>query len=223
MTVGAQRKKEWARISRDRYIETAPRSEATEEAAFQAEAFFGDRYGLKPNRVVREDGGLEPLEEGDFLIPRDGKRTLIIDVKSTKYDNGSVITWLDARVRADIYVLVPGKAPNLRIAGWAYGDKHRTRVRDTKHGTRHVTYQSELEPQSTDDLMSYLGFPPRVAPIPAASSHDSFCYACRKVHDREFLCRPMTEYLWAIIKGGKRDSKAWRWARVVLGLDEARV
>lgn len=46
------------------------------------------------------------------------------------------------------------------------------------------------------------------------------CYACGKDHHKEFLCRPMTEYLWAIVKGGKRDSKAWRWARARLGLDE---
>lgn len=49
------------------------------------------------------------------------------------------------------------------------------------------------------------------------------CYACGQRHDKEFLCRPMTDYLWTIVKGGKRDQKAWRWARARLGLDEHRV
>jgi len=157
-SMGAERKREWAPISRNRYISTAPRSEETEEQAVRAEDLFSTRYGLPRKKVKDDQGKLLPLEPGDFVIRRPGKKPVVIDIKWTKYDKGSVVTWLDARVKADIYVLVRG-TDELAIGGWVTGESHRTRVADLGHGPRNVTRHTELR-DDTDELMTRLGHPP---------------------------------------------------------------
>jgi len=79
-------------------------------------------------------------------ITRDGYR---VDVKSTTYERGHLLATLGkAGNPADIYVLVVGRFPRYRIAGFMHVDEllQEERIKDLSHGPGYAARQDELEP-----------------------------------------------------------------------------
>lgn len=139
----------------DRAVALPLPAEENDEVAAQAEQFVGDRYGMRIDTRRKPD-------VGDFLVGQrtdDRPRGMVLDVKWTPLENGRLVTFVDARVKADIYVLVTGMPGSFRIAGWIWGFLHRKHDGNLGHGPRHVTSQSDLK-QNTDLMMATMGHPP---------------------------------------------------------------
>jgi hypothetical protein len=111
----------------DRAVALPFAPEETDAIAAQAEAWWGRLYGLRIKR------GRSP-DAGDFTC---GKN--VIDVKWTPRPDGRLVSFIDARVQATVYVLVTGMPDSFVEAGWEWGYLHRKRIGDAGYGPRNVT------------------------------------------------------------------------------------
>jgi hypothetical protein len=112
-----------------------------DEVAALAEQYFGDLYGLPI------DTGRVP-DNGDFKVGG-----YVLDIKWTPRSSGCIVTFVNCRIKADIYVLILGMPGSFRIAGWTWGKLHRRRFGDLGHGIRNLTKPGELR-HDVDFMMS---------------------------------------------------------------------
>lgn len=187
-----------------------------DDLAEAAEHLVAIRYGQDHQVQTKEpDAGCDLVGSGHCL-----------QIKSTKYVTGDLMKVNDGKLHfCEFFVLVTGKMGRQNIVGWTHGE--RLERCWTTHNSKGSPWKKPCwsMPQSDIELgidqvdamvLEYFGWKAVVAPA-------LICYACGQRHEKEFLCRPMTDALWTIVKGGNREQKAWRWARARLGLDEHRV